>query len=503
VTTAIALSTLKVSTTGESDNSLSWSTPVLYQGTHKTIAVFRRVNSTPAKPGATQYDSSANGGEGDFVNSDPPVGWEDIPPNGNETLWMSYGRVNTTSGVIATIGTADWSTPKKFVDSVDNETIVLYQEVNSSAVNSTPKPATTKWSFDDQALVTIPNGWSTTTLTPSAANKVIVQSSATAISQQGGSGLSKSLAWSKPMLYTEGITVKTLMIFRRSASLPTTPSGSSYNFNGTLSDIVPWSKAIPSGNTQLWFTTATAVSGLSGAGVDYSLSWEDPAPYTKNVKTAIAEVFYYLRQDTQPATPTANTGSYSFDSALGSRVTAPSGWVAAAPAGSGKVWKSVATAVSTADGTGVDSTLTWEVPVVDNTYANSVLTEQLADNNVSALLTASQSGSPLISTNGSAINNCPVDFSAYPAAPTAIVQRSVILKLSRASGSGYVTVYPSYGSLAPIRVYIDTTQRDFQVMLKQNYPGPSNFQGITIDSDSTGIAWSLWSIKQIVTYLKK
>ena len=80
-----------------------------------------------------------------------------------------------------------------------------------------------------------------------------------------------------------GLSVYNVMIYNRSASVPSTPAGGSFDFS-TLSVVPPsggWSNTIPTGSDPLYISLAIAsVEGSSGT--DSSLTWTSPIILAQN-----------------------------------------------------------------------------------------------------------------------------------------------------------------------------------------------------------------------------
>jgi hypothetical protein len=81
----------------------------------------------------------------------------------------------------------------------------------------------------------------------------------------------------------------TIFVYKRSATLPATPTGGSFDVAARSFSSVPsgWSATIPAGVDALYRSECVAVA-VSGIGVDSDLVWETPTPITEAVVRASA-----------------------------------------------------------------------------------------------------------------------------------------------------------------------------------------------------------------------
>jgi hypothetical protein len=141
------------------------------------------------------------------------------------------------------------------------------------------------------------------------------------------------------------------IIFKRSATQPTTPSPSVGTPATWYSDV----NSVPAGADPIWSSVGTN----TGVGTNYT--WQTPLLIEGQNGTnglSVAELLIYIRATSTPATPTG--GSYNFTTQT---LTAPSGWYSFIPTGTDPVYtsRSVASVQGT---TGTDSTLTWSAPTL-------------------------------------------------------------------------------------------------------------------------------------------
>jgi len=168
---------------------------------------------------------------------------------------------------------------------------------------------------------------------------------------------------------TDGKSVYTAIVFQRSASVPATPSGGSFNFGtNVLTPPTGWFLDVPAGTNPI-YGTRYVFSIIGDTGTDNAGTWSAPFEIAENgvdgldgadgadgLSTFLASVF--KRSSTAPATPTG--GSYNFGT---NTLTPPSTWSTTIPSGTDPVY--VSTTLASVQGvTGTDSTLTWSAPVI-------------------------------------------------------------------------------------------------------------------------------------------
>lgn len=164
--------------------------------------------------------------------------------------------------------------------------------------------------------------------------------------------------------FSSGVTATTLdaglngdsvdIVFRRSATQPSTPSPSPSTPSGWYSNV----NSVPSSSDPLW----SCVGQRAGGATDYT--WETPILVEGQEGDAgadglsVAEVSIYRRASSAPSTPTG--GSFDFGTQV---LTPPSSWSVSVPSGTDPVY--ISRAVASIQGiSGTDSTLTWSTPVI-------------------------------------------------------------------------------------------------------------------------------------------
>jgi len=145
------------------------------------------------------------------------------------------------------------------------------------------------------------------------------------------------------------------IVFKRSATQPTTPSPSTGTPSGWYSDV----DSVPASSDPMWSSVGTN----TGSGTNYT--WQTPLLIEGQDGTngtdglSVAEVSIFKRSATTISTaPTG--GSFNFST---NTLTPPSTWSATVPSGTDPVYisRSVASISGT---TGTDSTLTWSTPTI-------------------------------------------------------------------------------------------------------------------------------------------
>ena len=168
-----------------------------------------------------------------------------------------------------------------------------------------------------------------------------------------------------------GVSSFAAVVYQANSSVPATPLGGSYNFQ-TLALTPPsgWANTLAgNANTTYWASQFTFTTSDPTANVP-ATTWSAPRGVfrvgTDGVNgTSVYSFPVFIYQNTQPGTPQANTGSWSFATGTG---LAPTGtpateiWNVNPPAThvSNTLWASYSTAISNVGGT--DTDLTWSTP---------------------------------------------------------------------------------------------------------------------------------------------
>jgi hypothetical protein len=135
-------------------------------------------------------------------------------------------------------------------------------------------------------------------------------------------------SWSTPQIFSvNGSSSIVVNIFLRSSSLPSTPTGGSYDFS-TSTLTVPsggWSQSFPLGSDPVYISTTTATV-VGTTGTDSSLTWSTPVKMVEDGTPATEVesglVYYNQASTTNPGTPSAS--DYNFTTGAFTGLT--SGW---------------------------------------------------------------------------------------------------------------------------------------------------------------------------------
>ena len=154
-------------------------------------------------------------------------------------------------------------------------------------------------------------------------------------------------SWSIPQIFSvNGSSSLVVEAYLRSASLPSTPTGGSYNF--ATKTLTPpsggWSQSFPSGSNPVYIVTTTA-SVVGTEGIDSSLTWSSPVKMVEDGATGASTNIIFQRSATQPSTPLASANI-------------PSGWYddASSAPGTDLLWASSGIKVINSN------TFTWSTP---------------------------------------------------------------------------------------------------------------------------------------------
>lgn len=370
------------------DNTVTWSTPTKsfdngIDGTDGTdglsvyqFNVFRRASSTPTTP---------TGGSYDFTNNSAvaPTGWSTTIPSGSDPVYVSTTTASI-SGPTGSDTTLTWTAPIELVrngidgiDGTEGKSTALLSVYKRSASTLTEAPTGGSFNFGT-SLLTAPTGWSSNV--PDGNDPVYVaQGIASVIGQ---TGIDSSIPWGTPVRVfqngsdgidgsdgSDGGDGKSLfegLIFKRSATEPSAPTGGSFDFGtNTLTPPSGWYIDIPTGSEPVWLSTGLfEVTGTTG--VDNTVTWSTPTKSFQDGADGIGvdgnsvyQFSVFKRSATNPGAPTG--GSFNFTT---NTATAPTGWSTTAPTSDGNPLYSSTTIASVSGATGTDSTLTWSTPVV-------------------------------------------------------------------------------------------------------------------------------------------
>ena len=368
------------------DSSTTWSAPtkVVEDGQDgadgqgiRTVNAYRLNNSAYV---------SVTGSFADPLNGQ--TGWSlDVPTltNDGDTVYV-ITRTFTDDGLAPQ--DASWYAPVIYAQKTDGApgspgdpgadgNSVYYAQQFQRAASAPATPSGGSYNFATQTL-TPSTGWS---VTPPASdgNPLWVTS---AVAEAAPGGTDNTLTWAAPANLVsdgsdgspgspgdDGNSVYYIQVFQRAAAQPATPSGGSYNFaTQVLTPPASWSATPPaSDGNPLWVSTSIAEAPVGGT--DNTLTWTSPqdlvsdgadgAPGSPGADgNSVYFASIYQRAASQPATPTADDGSYNFGTQT---LTPAAGWSTTPPASDGNpLW--VSNGLFEAPAGGTDNTVTWTTP---------------------------------------------------------------------------------------------------------------------------------------------
>jgi hypothetical protein len=195
-------------------------------------------------------------------------------------------------------------------------------------------------------------------------------------SVSGDTGTVTAGTWSTPVIIAEngtdgdpggdGLSTFVFPVYQRASSVPTAPSGGSYNFStNAITAPTGWSSSIPSGTDPIYASTTQAqVTGPTGT--DSSLTWTTPIIFVQNgtdgdpggdgQSTFTAPIF--RRASTAPSAPTGGTFNFGTNT-----LTPPTDWSITVPTGTDPIYQANFQFSITGD-TGTVTAGTWSDPVV-------------------------------------------------------------------------------------------------------------------------------------------
>ena len=249
-----------------------------YEVKFKSTVFYRggSVSSPPATPSG-----------GDYANGVPTTeGWTDGIPTGEGVIWMSVATFSNR--VDYTLTPAEWSAPIIAVDTPDVDFEWSSSDVVDPGTPTTPLNSAVWGNTSDDTTI-----WM-------------------AIRKKAGGDWS---GWEVSKVKGEkgetgAIGAGTNVVFKRSATKPTTPPPSEGIPAG-------WSDDVPTGTALLWQSTGTRPEG------SLILEWKEPIAIEAE---AVAEIVIFRLNST--SINAADEGSYNFST---NTLSAPSGWSTSVP----------------------------------------------------------------------------------------------------------------------------------------------------------------------------
>ena len=163
---------------------------------------------------------------------------------------------------------------------------------------------------------------------------------------------------------TNGQSVLVIPLFKAASSLPTTPTGGSYNFSTlTLTPPTGWSATAPTpANGEVVYISYTTASTTVVGGTDSTLVWSAPAAFAQNGQDGASSdtnsnsvIIYYTSFSANAPTLTGASFTDGDYNATTGALTVPTGWVQdfTTPTAieGGKLWAATVNIYTADDGT--------------------------------------------------------------------------------------------------------------------------------------------------------
>lgn len=163
---------------------------------------------------------------------------------------------------------------------------------------------------------------------------------------------------------TNGQSVLVIPLFKAASSLPTTPTGGSYNFSTlTLTPPTGWSATAPTpANGEVVYISYTTASTTVVGGTDSTLVWSAPAAFAQNGQDGASAdtnsnsvIIYYTSFSASAPTLTGASFTDGDYNATTGALTVPTGWVqnfnTPTAVEGGKLWAATVNIYTADDGT--------------------------------------------------------------------------------------------------------------------------------------------------------
>jgi len=257
------------------------------------LLIFKRATSTPSTPTGGVYNWETG------TITTVPTGWSTTVTAGSDPLYVSTVSISTNNPADTSHAISGWASPAILaqngvdgVDGTDGADGVTGKSVYTGVIyirsSSTPAaPTGGSFNFGTNTL-TPPSGWSLSV--PSGSNPVYATRYVFSII--GDTGSVTAGTWVTPFKVAEngqdgldgsdGLSTYNAIIYRRSSTTPSTPTGGSYDFGtNNLTPATGWSRTIPSGTDPVYTTSALA-SVVGTTGTDITLTWFTPYELVRN-----------------------------------------------------------------------------------------------------------------------------------------------------------------------------------------------------------------------------
>ena len=282
---------------------ITYSSPLTFGTAADGASVFilyQRSATTPTASGGS-YDR-------DDRALTPPDGWTSGIPSGDDPLWVLLVNVNRSGGI-------RYAPPFSFSASGGARVFPIFRRA-FGVIAAAPTGGSYNFS---SGVFTPPTNWNLDV--PSGTGRLYM--SFARVESDG------DIIYNLPLLLPViPAPEKLLLIFRRTLTAPTTPTGGSYDRDTeTFTPPADWSNDVPTGTTTLYMVAAY----INGAGVTTDIDYTDPIPLGGSGDGSHGASVYVIYQRSSTALSTPTGGSY--DTATGV-FSPPSGWSQSVPTGS-------------------------------------------------------------------------------------------------------------------------------------------------------------------------
>lgn len=304
----------------------------------RVFAYQRSASAPTGTPGAVDVDLTT----GTITTATLANGWQKAIPTANGNPLYVTVATASSSGTTDNIASTEWSSAVILAqdgpggtgtNGLNTATAYIYQRGATSTAPALPSVAATYNFGATSPLTGLNNGWSATV--PSTGGAYLFVSTATASSVSGSDSI-PAIEWAAVQLLAQdgaqgssGTSVFVGKIYLQNATLPSTPTGGTFNFGtATLTPPSGWSATQPtSSTTPTWVAQYTFSTSTAGATVT-AATWSTPVAVAQNgangssgVQSGAAIVYQWAA--TIPSGP-AGAATYTWSS--GAFGSAPTGW---------------------------------------------------------------------------------------------------------------------------------------------------------------------------------
>lgn len=337
VSTAVAVDEFSA---GGTDNTLAWSIPDVTVAGQNGINAVSTFQASIYKRSATDItDDEVTGGTFNFGTNvlQAPLGWSaTFPETGTDPVYVCNYQFRIT-GDTGEEEAGTWTGPALYTQNGTDGLSTYFASIFLRSVSAPSTPTGGTYSFTDNEFTVLPSGGWLDSVPETDGNPLYVSN--TIASTVGPTGEDDSLTWTPPKKIaengTDGNSYAQISVYRRSATaLNTKPTGGSFDFSTrTIAPPTDWFVNIPTGNDQLYVSSAVAVDTLSLGGVDDTLNWSTPDQATAGTDgqdgVSTWQAIIFKRSATDISDDQVTGGTFNF----GTNVFVPpeGGWSSSVP----------------------------------------------------------------------------------------------------------------------------------------------------------------------------